>query len=76
LKAKTTLFETAGARVADGIVREARKWRADLIVMGTHGRRGFGRMVPGGDAEEVLRETRGPVLPVRSPAPKKPPIRK
>lgn len=71
LKAEASMFETVGGRVADVIVREARKWKADLIVMGTHGRRGIGRVVLGSDAETVLREARVPVLLVRAPEPKK-----
>ena len=70
LKAEATTFETVGDRVADVIVREAKKWKADLIVMGTHGRRGFNRMVLGSDAEGVLRTSPVPVLMVRSPEPK------
>jgi nucleotide-binding universal stress UspA family protein len=70
LKAETTTFETVGDRVADIIVREAKKWKADLIVMGTHGRRGFNRMVLGSDAEGVLRNSPVPVLMVRSPEPR------
>src|SRR5262245_47933485 len=38
VKADSTLYETVGERVADVIVREAKKWKADLIAMGTHGR--------------------------------------
>ncbi len=70
LKAEASVTETMGGRVADVIVREARKWKADLIVMGTHGRRGFGRVVLGSDAEAVLRNTPVPVLMVRSPEPR------
>jgi nucleotide-binding universal stress UspA family protein len=66
LKAEATTFETVGDRVAEVIVREAKKWKADLIVMGTHGRRGFNRMVLGSDAESVLRHSPVPVLMVRS----------
>lgn len=44
-----------------------RKWRADVIMLGTHGRRGLSRVVMGSDAELVLRETPVPVLLVRSP---------
>ena len=73
LKVDASLFETVGGRVADVIMREARKWKADLIVMGTHGRRGLGRVVLGSDAEAVLRETRVPVLLVRAPDRKKRP---
>lgn len=76
LKTEASMFETMGGRVADVIVREARKWKADLIVMGTHGRRGIGRVVLGSDAEAVLREARVPVLLLRAPDPKKRPPRK
>jgi nucleotide-binding universal stress UspA family protein len=67
LKAESTVIETVGDRVSDIIVREAKKCKADLIVMGTHGRRGFNRMVLGSDAEGVLRTAPVPVLMVRSP---------
>ena len=70
LKAEASTFETVGDRVAEVIVREAKKWKADLIVMGTHGRRGFNRLVLGSDAEGVLRSSPVPVLMVRSPAPR------
>ena len=66
VKADAALYETMGGGVADVIVREAKKWQADLIVMGTHGRRGFNRVVLGSDAEAVLRATPVPVLMVRS----------
>jgi nucleotide-binding universal stress UspA family protein len=39
----------------------------DLIVMGTHGRRGVGRLLMGSVAEEVLRKAPCPVLTVKSP---------
>ena len=71
LKADACMFETMGDRVSEVIVRDAKKWKADLIVMGTHGRRGVGRIVLGSDAEAVLRTYLVPVLMVRSPAPKK-----
>jgi len=61
------LLETVGRPVADLIIKQASRWRADLIVLGTHGRRGLSRVVMGSDAELVLRETRWPVLLVRSP---------
>lgn len=37
---QAVLVETLGYAVADLIIEQARKWRADLIVLGTHGRRG------------------------------------
>lgn len=61
------LVETVGHPVADLIVKQAKKWRADIIVLGTHGRRGLSRVLMGSDAELVLRETTLPVLLVRSP---------
>lgn len=45
---------------------EARDWGAELIVLGTHGRRGLGRLVMGSSAEQILRTARVPVLLVRS----------
>jgi len=65
VKADTVLYEVLIGRVADRIVREAAKWHADVIVMGTHGRRGIGRLVMGSDAENVLRQSPVPVLLVR-----------
>lgn len=59
---ETALAESVGGRVADVIVAQARRWRADLIVMGTHGRRGMNRMLVGSDAELVLRHSPVPVL--------------
>lgn len=60
------VYENPGAgRVADLILREARKWRADVIVMGTHGRRGISHASLGSDAETVVRSSPVPVLLVR-----------
>ena len=63
--AKTLLRERIGGPAADWIVREARRQRADLIVLGTHGRRGVRRLVLGSDAEQVVRTASVPVLLVR-----------
>ncbi len=57
--------ESAGERVADVIVERAKRLRSDLIVMGTHGRRGVNRMLMGSDAELVVRNAPAPVLLVR-----------
>jgi nucleotide-binding universal stress UspA family protein len=51
--------------VSDAILADARKWHADVIVMGTHGRRGLNRLLLGSDAERVVREASVPVLLVR-----------
>lgn len=63
----TDLIETTG-RVSELILAAAREWPADLIVMGTHGRRGLNRLVLGSDAEMVLRSAPVPVLFVRGRA--------
>jgi nucleotide-binding universal stress UspA family protein len=62
---ESRLVEVIGGRVADELVREATASSADLIVMGTHGRRGIKRLVMGSDAELVLRSAQVPVLIVR-----------
>jgi nucleotide-binding universal stress UspA family protein len=54
--------------VASVILRQASELEADLIVLGTHGRRGLTRILMGSDAEAVLRRSRLPVLLVRAPA--------
>lgn len=67
--AATVLAENIAGRVADVIVRQAKKQRADLIVLGTHGRRGLSRMVMGSDAELVVRYAPAPVLLIRASGP-------
>jgi len=56
-----------GGLPADSILDDARTSGSDLIVMGTHGRRGLSHVMAGSVAEAVLRRTRCPVLTVRSP---------
>lgn len=65
-QSQTVLLESIGGRAADLIVEQAQKWPADVIVMGTHGRRGLKRLVMGSDAEMVLRSSPVPVLMVRA----------
>lgn len=59
------MIEKIGAHAADEIVTQAKEWNAELIVLGTHGRRGLVRLVMGSDAELVLRHSPVPVLLVR-----------
>lgn len=59
------MIDKIGARASDEIVALARQWPADLIVLGTHGRRGLIRLVMGSDAELVMRHSPVPVLMVR-----------
>lgn len=56
--------EVREGKPAGEIVRAAQDLRADLIVMGTHGRSGFQRWVLGSVAEKVLRQALCPVLTV------------
>lgn len=61
-------------RMAEGdavteILRTAQETHADLIVMGTHGRRGLRRLLMGSVAELVVRRATCPVLTVRTPVP-------
>ncbi len=65
VEAEVELVETAGGRVAEIIVEQAQQWPAQLIVMGTHGRRGFNHLLMGSDAESVLRVSPVPVLLVK-----------
>jgi len=60
------LLETLTGPAAEPIVGQAKKWGADLIVLGTHGRRGVRRLVLGSDAEQVVRSSPVPVMLVRA----------
>ena len=68
IKVQTTLVEAnpPGTRAASMIVEEAQAWPADLIVIGTHGRRGVDHLLMGSVAEGVSRMSPVPVLLIRS----------
>jgi nucleotide-binding universal stress UspA family protein len=63
----SAIAETGDPQVT--IIDQALSKRADLIVMGTHGRRGFKRLLLGSVTEAVLREAPCPVLTVPPHAP-------
>ncbi|WOB76835.1 universal stress protein [Achromobacter xylosoxidans] len=63
----SVLYENLDKTVQQRIIAEAEMWKADLIVIGTHGRRGVRRLVLGSSAEGVLRTSPVPVLLVRAP---------
>lgn len=65
----TVLRRILGGPVAPEIVREAARLGSDLIVIGTHGRRGIRRLLLGSDAELVVRRSPVPVLLVRATPP-------
>ncbi|NJN69520.1 MAG: universal stress protein [Nitrospira sp.] len=60
-------FLILGGLPTDSILDAARTQPADVIVMGTHGRRGLSHALFGSIAESVLRKSPCPVLTVRSP---------
>ncbi|RZL96209.1 MAG: universal stress protein [Variovorax sp.] len=68
IEADTVLCDSFAGSVHELVTTEADKWPADLIVLGTHGRRGVGRVVMGSSAEHILRYARVPVLLVRAQA--------
>ncbi len=63
--AEALLLESGAQSAGDAIVQQVQACRCDLIVMGTHGRRGLQRLAMGSDAELVLRTSPVPVLLVR-----------
>ena len=67
VKVETSLLELKPfhKRVAEVIVEEAKEWPADLLVIGTHGRRGFSHFLLGSVAENIVRIATTPVLLVR-----------
>jgi nucleotide-binding universal stress UspA family protein len=65
VKADTRLIDRVGQRLGESVADAAGEWGADLVVLGTHGRRGIGRMLLGSGAEQVMRMSPVPVLMVR-----------
>jgi nucleotide-binding universal stress UspA family protein len=57
---------------AEEILQVAAEKKCDLIVMGTHGRTGLGRLLMGSVAEQVVRKASCPVLTVKTPQPPMP----
>ena len=63
---ETTMVESFGGRIGGVISEEAQKSKADLLVVGTHGRRGFEHLLMGSVAEGIIRTASMPVLLVRA----------
>ena len=59
---KLVVIESLTQRICDAINEEAKRWSADLVVIGTHGRRGFNHLLLGSVAEGVIRLATKPVL--------------
>ncbi|WP_395322246.1 universal stress protein [Variovorax sp. UC74_104] len=67
VEADIVLLDSFKGTVHDQLIAAAQAWKAELIVIGTHGRRGIGRWVMGSSAEHILRMSPVPVLLVRAP---------
>lgn len=63
----TKICETdqSAGRIAEAIAKEAKNWPANLIIVGTHGRRGFSRFLLGSVAELLVRVATKPVMLIR-----------
>jgi len=61
------LLDRQGRRLGEAVADEASAWKAQLVVIGSHGRRGLQRLQLGSGAEQVLRLSPVPVLLVRDP---------
>ncbi len=59
------IFDSLSRRLCDRVAEQVKEWGADVIVLGTHGRRGVGRVLMGSDAEQIVRTATVPVLLVR-----------
>lgn len=66
VEADSRLLELPGARLGEAVADASREWDADLIVVGTHGRRGIGRVLLGSGAEQIIRLAPTPVLVIRA----------
>ncbi|SFC25606.1 Nucleotide-binding universal stress protein, UspA family [Polaromonas sp. OV174] len=66
VSADSVLIEGGSGRIFDHVTEQARRANADLIVLGSHGRRGIGRVLLGSDAEQIIRHASVPVLVVRT----------
>lgn len=66
VESDVVLSDNLGISVTDVVLEEAQRWPADLIVIGTHGRRGVRRAFLGSSAETILRASPCPVLLIRA----------
>ncbi|GAB1462151.1 universal stress protein [Pedobacter sp.] len=64
----TTTYLSVLDTATNGILQQSEEWRADLIVIGTHGRTGLNHFLMGSVAEHVARKSACPVLIVPNKA--------
>ena len=67
VESKLIIIKTYGEYIYDAIEKQSREWMADLVVIGTHGRRGSQSLMLGSVAEGLIRVATKPVLLVRAP---------
>jgi nucleotide-binding universal stress UspA family protein len=65
VEVETKLIESEQKHVSDMLAEAAAEWKADLLVVGTHGRRGMERYFVGSVAERLVRKAETSLLLVR-----------
>ncbi len=65
VEADAVLVDELGKRLDSTVAELATAWKADLVVVGTHGRRGMSRLMLGSGAEQIIRTAPVPVLVAR-----------
>lgn len=68
MQAEAIFVDQFGERLPKAVADAAAQWPADLIVVGTHGRRGLSRLMLGSGAEQIIRMAPVPVLVAREPS--------
>jgi nucleotide-binding universal stress UspA family protein len=63
--AESELMDLCTMRIGEAVAQAASAWKADLVVVGTHGRHGVGRVLLGSGAEQIIRLAPVPVLVIR-----------
>jgi nucleotide-binding universal stress UspA family protein len=61
----SVLLASGPGRLCDVVAEQAGQVHADMIVLGSHGRRGLDRVLMGSDAEQIVRHSTVPVLVVK-----------
>lgn len=69
VEAETKLVESDEKHVSDMLIEAASEWQADLLVVGSHGRRGIERFFVGSVAERLVRKGQISLLLVRGEDP-------
>lgn len=68
VQADARMVDSLGQRLGEQMAEQAVRFEADLVVVGTHGRRGVGRALLGSGAEQIIRCAPVAVLTIRGDA--------